>query len=290
MSRSIDFSRIREAVDIPAMQRSTVAFIGVGGSADLIVDLVRSGLAKGVLVDPQSIDHSNVARQGHAATSIGRSKVASVEQMLKEINPAVEVICLQEDFTKMTDSDIRRIFAGVDLLVLGTDSFAAQARGNVVALMLGIPAVWIGLYARGVAGELLFWHPGLVSCFRCFCSRRYEAHAEAARAGRSLDPPSTGATILDIHHLDSIAGMIIVGLLTRGADNRFGRLIDELGDRQFLQTIISPEYRWQGRDIVREQLQIPADCDTYFAWNTIARRDPDAGMPPCPDCVAYRGR
>src|SRR6202022_3652177 len=55
------------------------------------------------------------------------------------------------------------------------------------------------------------------------------------KEGRSLDPGSDGSDILSLQFLDSIAGQVAVGLLTHGADNRFGRLIDQLGDRNFLQ-------------------------------------------------------
>jgi len=36
-----------------------------------------------------------------------------------------------------------------------------------VALRLGIPAVWSGVYAGGKAGEIVLWYPGLASCYRC---------------------------------------------------------------------------------------------------------------------------
>ena len=45
--------------------------------------------------------------------------------------------------------------------------FKAQAFGNEVALRLGIPAVWVGLYRSGQVGEVIFWHKDLPSCFRC---------------------------------------------------------------------------------------------------------------------------
>jgi len=43
------------------------------------------------------------------------------------------------------------------------------------------------------------------------------------------------------------------------ADNDYGRLIEELGDRKLLQVKVSPHWTVKGRDIFREQLRIPAD-------------------------------
>ena len=83
--------------------------------------------------------------------------------------------------------------------------------------------------------------------------------------------------------------MLSVGLLTSGANNRYGKLIAQLGDRNFLQIKIDPTFTWGARDIFREQLEIPDDCDRYFSFVTIARRDPDRGQLPCRDCQRYRG-
>ena len=64
--------------------------------------------------------------------------------------------------------------------------------------------------------------------------------------------------------------MIAFGLLTQGAANRYGRLIDQLGDRQFLQIKIDSTWDWNGRDIVREKLQI---------WSGAMRTSVSARLP-----------
>lgn len=281
----LDFSRISSVIDTNRTQRSHVAIVGLGGSVTLVCDLTRCGVRKFTLVDYDHIEPSNVTRQDHDTSRIGVAKVTAVTERLREINPEVEVHALTADFTTFSDEELRQHFGGIDLLIMATDSFEAQAKGNQLALMLGIPAVFIGLYEEGRGGEVVFWHPGLDCCFRCLCSSRYAAFALP-------QPPaitSHGATVLDIRLVDGIAAMIAVGLLTRGADNRYGRLIDQLGDRNFLQIKIDPTFGWNGRDLFRELLQIPEDNDAYFSFVTVARRDPDRGSLPCPDCERFRG-
>ncbi len=209
--------------------------------------------------------------------------------MIERINSEAEVVSLTRDFTAMTDEEIDATFGEINLFIFATDRFAAQARGNQVALRLGVSALWVGLDRGGRAGEIIFWHPELDACFRCLTPKRFEAQANARARGELLDPPSDGATIFDIQLLDAIAGMLALGLLTRGSDNRFGQLIEKLGDRNFLQIKIDPDWMLQDRDVVREQLGIAEECDSYFAWNTIVRRDPDRGQLPCPDCERFRG-
>ena len=216
-------------------------------------------------------------------------KVHAVANKIRAINPNATVECFSIDFTTLSDDEIRESFGDSDLFIFATDSFAAQSRGNEVALLLNASAIWIGLYAGGLGGEVVFWHPELECCFRCLCSSRYKAQEKAKNENRSLDPPSDGATIFDIQLLDSIAGHLSLGLLTRGSDNRFGKLIDQLGDRQFIQGSISPDFRVNGNDVIRKHLEIDESCPAYFAWNTIALKDPDQGNEYCSDCAKYRG-
>ena len=284
----MDFSRIATSIDTNRLQQSTVAIIGVGGARDLACDLARSGVGRFRLFDPDRVEPANVARQGHTHADIGMSKVRATAVELRRINPAVEAIGEAIDFTALSDSDVDDQFHDVDVAVFATDRFAAQARGNEVALRLGIPAVWIGLYAGGLGGEVIFWHSGIDACYRCLCSSRYQAHEKALAEGKSLDPPSDGATIFDVHLVDAIAGQITVALLTRGSDTRLGRLADELGDRNFIQVKLDPNFTVNGRDVLREQLGVTPDNDTLFAWNTIVRRDPDRGVEYCHDCVQFR--
>jgi len=285
----MQYDRIQNVIAIPTIQTKVVTIVGAGGSAPLIENLTRCGVQHWKLVDPDTIEPVNIARQGHSPEDIGIPKVNAVANKIGVINPDATVECFTEDFTALSDDEIRESFGDSDLFIFATDSFAAQARGNAVALLLNTSAVWIGLYQGGLGGEVVFWHPELECCYQCLCSGRYKAQAKATEEGRSLDPPSEGATIFDIQYLDSIAGHICLGLLTRGSDNRFGRLIDQLGNRQFLQVGISPNFRVNRKDVIRKHLGINENCQPYFAWNTIALSDPDKGNEYCPDCEQYRG-
>jgi len=282
----MDFSRIEQTLDIATLQGKCVTVVGVGGAAGLCKNLVRCGVGGLRLVDKDTVGAENICRQDFLIDSIGQPKVEALRKELLRINPDVFVETFPLDFCSLTDTQIDMEFGDSDAFTFATDSFPAQARGNEVALRLGTPAVWIGLYRGGCAGEIVFWHPGIAACYRCLCAARYELHDREERN----DPRSDGATILDVQLLDSIAGMIVLGLLTRGAKNRTGRLIEQLGDRNFLQVKIDPEWNWNGRDVIRENLAIPEETPAYISFCTIARSDPTHGEPPCPDCMRFRRR
>ncbi len=225
------------------MQQSHVTV--VGGAIGLTQDLVRSGLGNVTYVDYDLVDASNPARQDFNTTDIGRYKAQTLAANLKRINPDVEVNYLLRDFCEIDEDEFDAQFGQTDLFIFATDFFPAQARGNQQALRLGKPAMWIGLYQGGRAGEIVYSKPGVTAaCYRCVCSSRYEAFANQGRLPSNPTViPSTGGTILDLHLIDAVAGQIAVGLVTSGADNRMGRLIQQLGKRNLLQIKIDPEYR-----------------------------------------------
>lgn len=288
----IDPARIAPAIDVQSLATKRVAVIGVGASIGMLCDLARSGLRRFKLVDRDAVEPVNLARQAHLRAHVGRPKVEAAAAQLRQLDPDLELSLHAVDFLRLADDECEALFGDVDLFMFCTDSFACQARGNELALRLGKAAVWAGLYRGAGAGEAIWWLPDVpaLPCYRCLVPGRYAAHERAAGEGESLDAPSTGATILDIHLLDAIAGQLAIGLLTRGADNRFGRLIDQLGTRNMIQVKIDPTWSFGGRDVFREQLQVPEAVDTLFAWTAIARRDPDGGKLYCPDCARYLGR
>jgi hypothetical protein len=207
---------------------------------------------------------------------------------LKQINPHIQVTKLPLDCTTLDWAKATALFAPADLLLFTVDRFAADAWGNELALRLGTPALWVGLYAGAGAGEIAFWHRGLDACFRCLMERRYAIQAEARQESRTLDPPSDGALFQDLMIVDGIASHIALGLLTMGADNYFGRLIGELGDRNFLQIKLRHDWTLDGGDPVRRVLGVSDDNSGYFAWNTVARANGPM-FEPCPDCEQHRG-
>lgn len=282
----IDTSRISCQVDTKHLNQLEVGVIGVGGSMTKLEALVRCGLPRLVISDFDHVEATNVARQGHE--HIGLLKVEAAANRLRRINPDVEILQLPIDVTTLTDEQANAIFANVDLLIFTVDQFAADAWGNRLALRLGKKALWVGIYEGAGAAEIVFWHPGIDSCFRCLMEHRYTVQEQAAAEGRRIDPPSDGTLFQDLMIVDGIAGHIALGLLTMGADNYFGQLIESLGDRNFLQIKLRHDWTLRDSDPVRQQLGVPATSDAYFCWNSMVRRDGPITTP-CADCQAYRG-
>jgi len=282
----MDFNRIESTIDVEAMQQKETAIIG--GGVGLAGDLVHSGLGGVILFDFDRIDASNPARQDFYSTDMGRYKAEATAENLRKINPEVQVEYYTHDYCALSQQEHDNIFAHTDLFIFATDFFPAQARGNIEALRLGIPAIWVGLYRGGRAGEIVFYIPGKTNaCFRCICGKRYQAFKvgrayQAFKVGRA-NVPSAGGTILDLRLVDAIVGQIAVGILTDGAENRMGKLPDQLGNRNFMQVKIDPDYRLGGKDIFGQYL---GNSSANFSFTTIAL--PMERNENCPDCSKYQ--
>lgn len=286
MNAQINFSRIAGVVDIPKMQRSTVTCVGCGGLSTFISDLVRNGLGNINLFDPEVVSESNIARQEHYLDWVRKPKVEAIAAQVRRINPDVNVFPIHDYFRCPSEDDLNyELCECTDVFVFGTDSHPAQAEGSITALTFGKPAVFLNLYAGGKAGEIFWWAKDKPSCYRCMCGARYQANERGFQ-----NITSDEATIQDIHIVDSMGVMITIGLLTRGSNNKYGQLIDQLGDRQLMQIKLDPSWQFNGRDVIREKLGIPAENDAYFSFNAVALRDPDGGNPPCPDCRRILGK
>ncbi len=76
------------------LANSSVAVFGIGGVGGYAVEaLVRGGVGKLTLIDPDQICPTNINRQIHALEkSVGQVKVEVMAQRCREINPQVEVI------------------------------------------------------------------------------------------------------------------------------------------------------------------------------------------------------
>jgi hypothetical protein len=279
----MNFDRIRTTINVDRMQQCHATF--VGGAYGLAQDLVRCGLGSLTYIDYDRIDSTNPARQDFNSTELGQFKVEALFSSVKRINPDVQVDYLIRDFCDLSQDEFDLHLGHTDVLVMATDFFPAQARGNLEALRLGKPAVWIGIYREGRAGEIVYFVPGVTpACYRCICRSRYEAFASQAQGEpNATQIPSAGATIFDLHLVDAIAGQIAVGILTAGADNRMGRLVQQLGRRNCLQVKSDPMYRLGDKDIFEKYL---GGAPQNFSFTTIAL--PMEPEPDCPDCAMFR--
>jgi molybdopterin/thiamine biosynthesis adenylyltransferase len=109
------------------LRNCRVAIAGMGGVGGVhLVTLVRLGIGKFTIADPDVFEVSNFNRQyGATISNIGRNKAEVMAEIAREINPDVELDVLPE---RIDESNIDKFLYDVDLFIDGLDFFAIDAR------------------------------------------------------------------------------------------------------------------------------------------------------------------
>ena len=117
-----------------------VLLLGAGGlGSPTALYLAAAGVGTLGIVDDDVVDLSNLQRQViHTDARQGMPKVFSAQKSIAAINPHVEV----RPYHRMLTAEIAAaLFAEYDLIIDGTDSFAARAMINHAAVAVGKPVV-----------------------------------------------------------------------------------------------------------------------------------------------------
>lgn len=211
-----DFSRIEDAIDMDIIQNSKITVIGVGGAYSLCENLVRSGVLRLTIIDPDVVEKTNITRQGYILSDVGTPKVLALKKHLLTINPSVEVNAIQSDFTKFNDSKLLLLKENTDLLLMLTDSFKCQAFGNIFATRFEIKTIWGGYHNKSRTAEIFFYIPNITeACFRCAMSGRYELQQQKA-----TKISSRCNTIFHSNWLDAQIGMLVFAILMNGTTDK----------------------------------------------------------------------
>ena len=122
-----------------ALKAANVLVVGAGGlGAPVLQYLAAAGVGRITVADDDVVSLSNLQRQVVFSTAdVGRPKVRAAADRLAALNPHVVVTPLDRRIGK-GDADL---IAGHDLVLDGTDSFAARAAVNVACVSAGVPLI-----------------------------------------------------------------------------------------------------------------------------------------------------
>lgn len=146
------------------LKRSRVLLIGAGGlGSPSALYLAAAGVGTLGLVDFDNVDVSNLQRQIiHGSSDVGRPKVESARDRLREVNPHVHVEAFNEPFTS---SNALRIAGDFDVIVDGTDNFVTRYLTNDTAVLLGKPNVYGSIFR--FEGQASVFATAGGPCYRC---------------------------------------------------------------------------------------------------------------------------
>ncbi len=147
------------------LKAASVLCIGTGGlGSPIALYLAAAGIGRLGLVDYDVVDFSNLQRQIlHTTKDVGRKKLNSARDRVREINPNVQIElhdCL------FTSENARKIAEKYDILIDGTDNFPTRYLSNDVCVFLKKPNVYGSIFRFD--GQTTVFAPHLGGpCYRC---------------------------------------------------------------------------------------------------------------------------
>ena len=89
------------------LKEGRVAIAGLGGlGSNIALMLARTGIRKMLLADFDYVDISNLNRQAYTMDQIGMAKTEAMEQLIRQVNPWIELEFFQGKVTKDNAAEI----------------------------------------------------------------------------------------------------------------------------------------------------------------------------------------
>lgn len=147
------------------LNQARVLVLGAGGlGAPVLLYLAAAGIGHITVVDPDTVDLSNLQRQViHSTANISQAKVESAKQSMLAINPHIQVQALQ---TRLDEQQLLTQVAAHDVVVDCTDNFPTRFAINQACFTAKKPLV-SGAVIRmeGQISTFDFRQAG--ACYRC---------------------------------------------------------------------------------------------------------------------------
>ncbi|MBW1996626.1 MAG: ThiF family adenylyltransferase [Deltaproteobacteria bacterium] len=262
----------------PSVNSAGVTCIGNGAASQLYEGLVRSGIGRMNLIDKDRVELKNLARQGWTIHDLNKSKVNVSRKRFLSINPFLDLLALYCDVCDFSEEGLKSLIGNDQAIIVAIDEERGKSFINKATYPLGKPTIYLGLWEKAHAGEMVVVLPGKTPCYRCIMESRFEGlgpdevpHGGKAQLG----------LIGDCHFLDALALKIALAFCTSDMDMR-KRWEDHLVNNCLVLAKQDPGFQgFDGEDLFAEAF---GDNPAFFSYETLwlnphAWRDPN-----CPVC------
>lgn len=206
---------------------SKALIIGAGAlGSSAIMYLAAAGVGIIGICDYDEVDLSNLQRQIiHKTDSVGKEKVVSAAQAVKELNPDVDVVLHRQ---RLTVDNIQSVIEQYDFILDCTDRFETKFLINDACVLSKKPYSHAGVVRFG--GQVMTYVPGQGPCLRCLLGGVPEDSLTCAEAG--VLGAVTGV-IGSIQATEAIKYLLGIGQLLVGKVLRFDGLNAQVGVTNF---------------------------------------------------------
>ena len=146
------------------ISQAKVFVVGAGGlGSPAATYLATAGIGTLGLIDNDIVEISNLPRQIlHNPATVNELKTESAEKRLTQLNPDIKLNIFSE---RLKADNVAGIIQNYDVVVDGSDNFAAKFLLNDACVMNNIPLIHAGVLRYG--GQVLTILPGQSACYRC---------------------------------------------------------------------------------------------------------------------------
>ncbi|MBR1592959.1 MAG: molybdopterin-synthase adenylyltransferase MoeB [Ruminococcus sp.] len=197
------------------LKAAKVLIVGAGGlGTPLAQYLAAAGVGTIGIIDYDEVEESNLQRQViHGTRDIGRPKVASAKDSIKQINPLVKT----ETYNmRLTAENAEDIISQYDVVADASDNYPTRYLVNDACVLLGKPDVFGAMYQ--FEGQTSVYYAKRGACYRCM----YPAPPPAG-----LVPSCAMGGVVGV--LPGIIGTLqaneIIKLIVGGGKNLIGRVV-----------------------------------------------------------------
>jgi adenylyltransferase/sulfurtransferase len=147
------------------LKAASVLCIGTGGlGSPIALYLAAAGIGRMGLVDGDVVDFSNLQRQIlHGTKDVGRKKLNSARDRIRDVNPNVQVDLYD---TYFTSANAREMVEPYDIVIDGTDNFPTRYLSNDICVFLKKPNVYGSIFRFEGQCTVFAAHLG-GPCYRC---------------------------------------------------------------------------------------------------------------------------
>lgn len=147
-----------------ALKRGRVLVIGAGGlGCPILLYLAAAGVGRLTIVDPDTVDATNLQRQVLFTTDdVGQPKAGAAARRLRALNPLIDITPVAARLTRANALDLIRAH---DVVADGSDNFATRYLVNDACVLAGRPLVYGAIQGFEGQASVFNWHGG--PTYRC---------------------------------------------------------------------------------------------------------------------------
>jgi len=163
------------------LSQASILCIGAGGlGCPVLLYLTAAGVGKIGIIDFDTVEETNLQRQVlFTNRQIGQNKAEAAAEYLQAINPGPTIQVYADE---LTDQNAVSLFKNYDIIIDGTDTFAAKFLISDAAVIAGKPLVYGSVL--GFDGQVSVLNHKNGPCYRCLFPAPPESYVpNCAEAG-----------------------------------------------------------------------------------------------------------